>query len=46
VALSYGQRWQVNDALALGATATGISRPYDGDREREVRLVFDLSFRF
>ena len=46
LALSYGQRWQANDSLALGATATATSRPYDGDREREVRIVFDISFRF
>ncbi|MFJ1299186.1 poly-beta-1,6 N-acetyl-D-glucosamine export porin PgaA [Pseudomonadota bacterium AL_CKDN230030165-1A_HGKHYDSX7] len=44
--LSYGQRWQANDAFAIGATATAISRPYDGDRERELRLVLDMTFRF
>ncbi|MDQ8033982.1 MAG: poly-beta-1,6 N-acetyl-D-glucosamine export porin PgaA, partial [Bordetella sp.] len=44
--LSYGQRWQASDVFAIGATATAISRPYDGDREREVRLVLDLTFRF
>ncbi|MBV7486404.1 poly-beta-1,6 N-acetyl-D-glucosamine export porin PgaA [Bordetella sp. BOR01] len=44
--VSYGQRWQASDALSLGATATATSRPYDGEREREVRIVFDLSLRF
>ncbi|MBO9356964.1 poly-beta-1,6 N-acetyl-D-glucosamine export porin PgaA [Bordetella petrii] len=44
--ISYGQRWQASDVLSLGATATATSRPYDGDREREVILVFDLSVRF
>jgi len=25
---------------------TGVSRPYDGNRERELRIVFDMTFRF
>lgn len=45
-AVAYGQRWQPSDVLSMGATATAVSRPYDGDREREVRIVFDLNFRF
>jgi len=46
LSLGYGQRWQVNDALSMGASVTGVSRPYDGDREREVRVLFDLNLRF
>lgn len=46
VALGYGQRYRANDVLDMGATVTGISRPYDGQREREVRIVFDLNYRF
>ena len=44
--VGYGHRWQANDRLALGASATAVSRPYDGDRERELRVLFDLTFRF
>lgn len=46
VSVSYGQRWQASDVMSLGATVTGVSRPYDGDREREARIVFDFSLRF
>jgi biofilm PGA synthesis protein PgaA len=46
VALGYGQRYRANDVLDMGAMITGISRPYDGDRERELRIVFDLAYRF
>lgn len=45
-ALGYGQRYRANDVLDMGAMITGISRPYDGDRERELRIVFDLAYRF
>lgn len=46
IALGYGQRYRANDVLDLGAMVTGISRPYDGQRERELRIVFDLAYRF
>lgn len=46
VAVGYGQRYRANDVLDMGAMVTGISRPYDGQREREVRIVFDLNYRF
>ncbi|KGD92181.1 membrane protein [Achromobacter sp. RTa] len=46
IALGYGQRYRANDVLDMGAMITGISRPYDGDRERELRIVFDLAYRF
>ncbi len=44
--ISYGQRVNLDDQLNFGATASGLSRPYDGERETEYRLVFDLSYRF
>lgn len=44
--LSYGQRYKSNDTLELGGTLSTLSRPYDGRREREWRLVFDMTFRF
>lgn len=44
--LSYGQRYRANDVLELGGTLSTNSRPYDGIREREWRLVFDMTFRF
>ncbi|MGE8657090.1 MAG: poly-beta-1,6 N-acetyl-D-glucosamine export porin PgaA [Achromobacter sp.] len=46
IALGYGQRYRANDVLDMGAMITGISRPYDGQRERELRIVFDLAYRF
>lgn len=46
VALGYGQRYRANDVLDMGFLVTGASRPYDGDRERELRVVFDLAYRF
>ena len=44
--LGYGLRYRTNDVFEVGATVTGISRPYDGVREREVRIMFDMSVRF
>ncbi|WP_339515570.1 poly-beta-1,6 N-acetyl-D-glucosamine export porin PgaA [Pseudomonas sp. RL_15y_Pfl2_60] len=44
--ISYGQRVSLDDQLNFGATASALSRPYDGERETEYRLVFDLSYRF
>jgi len=46
IALGYGQRYRANDVLDMGAMVTGTSRPYDGTRERELRIVFDLAYRF
>ncbi|MGP1614253.1 MAG: hypothetical protein ACTS5Y_04215 [Pollutimonas bauzanensis] len=45
-ALGYGMRYHFNDAADIGATLTGISRPYDGVRERELRILFEMNFRF
>lgn len=44
--ISYGQRYKRNDVLELGATVSGMRRPYDGVHEREWRLVFDMTYRF
>jgi len=44
--LSYGQRYRYNDVLEMMLRLDAISRPYDGRRERELQLLFDLIFRF
>lgn len=44
--LSYGQRYKSNDTFEVGGTLSTLSRPYDGRREREWRLMFDMTFRF
>lgn len=44
--LGYGQRVTWNDVLEAGANLSWVSRPYDGDRERDLRLIFDLTYRF
>lgn len=45
-ALGYGLRYRYNDVFDIGATVTGVSRPYDGVREREVRVMLEMTFRF
>lgn len=45
-AIGYGLRYRYNDVLDVGATVTGISRAYDGQRERDVRILFDMALRF
>ncbi len=44
--VGYGQRYRWNDVLEVGANLSLISRPYDGDRERDLRLLVDLTYRF
>ena len=44
--IGYGQRYRWNDVLDVGANLSLISRPYDGDRERDLRLLVDLNYRF
>ena len=44
--LSYGQRYRWNDVLETGANLSWINRPYDGERESDVRLIVDLTYRF
>jgi len=44
--LSYGQRVTWNDVFEAGATLTAVNRPYDGERETDLRLILDLTYRF
>jgi len=44
--LGYGQRYAWNDVFELGGLFSVINRPYDGDRETDLRLLVDLTFRF
>lgn len=44
--LSYGQRYSWNDVFDIGAVLSVINRPYDGDRETDLRLAVDLTYRF
>jgi len=44
--LGYGQRLRMNDVFDSGFLLSALSRPYDGDREQEYRLVLDVNFRF
>lgn len=44
--VGYGQRLQLNDRFDGGLALSATSRPYDGEREREYRLVFDVNYRF
>ncbi|MNY54561.1 Poly-beta-1,6-N-acetyl-D-glucosamine export protein precursor [compost metagenome] len=44
--LSYGQRYRFNDVFEVGGTLSATSRSYDGTREREWRIAFDLTQRF
>lgn len=44
--LGYGQRIQWNNVVDAGVTLTWDKRPYDGKRERNIALAFDLNVRF
>lgn len=44
--LGYGQRLQLNNVLDVGATLTWDKRPYDGKRERNLGVAFDMNLRF
>ena len=44
--IGYGQRFRWNDVLEAGANLSLVSRPYDGERERDLRLLVDLTYRF
>jgi len=50
LAMSYGQRFRThtrsNNALDVGVTIHGSSRPYDGQREREWSVTLELNLRF
>jgi biofilm PGA synthesis protein PgaA len=44
--ISYGQRLRFDDRFDGGLAVSLLSRPYDGDREQEVRVTFDVNYRF
>ncbi|UVM50252.1 poly-beta-1,6 N-acetyl-D-glucosamine export porin PgaA [Pseudomonas sp. B21-015] len=44
--LGYGQRYSWNDVFEVGGLLSVINRPYDGDRETDLRLLVDLTYRF
>ncbi|AKA27353.1 poly-beta-1,6 N-acetyl-D-glucosamine export porin PgaA [Pseudomonas chlororaphis] len=44
--LGYGQRVTWNDVFEAGANLSVVNRPYDGDRETDLRLLLDLTYRF
>lgn len=46
LSVGYGQRLSLNKVLDTGLSVTGTSRPYDGAREKELRIQFDLNYRF
>lgn len=46
MAVGYGLRYRFDEMLDAGVSITGVSRPYDGVREREARIMFDLQLRF
>jgi len=46
LALAYGQRWRYQNVFEAGLTVNAIDRQYDGTRERETQLLFDLVSRF
>ncbi|CNJ65929.1 poly-beta-1,6 N-acetyl-D-glucosamine export porin PgaA [Yersinia kristensenii] len=43
---SYGQRVQWNDVVDTGVAVIYDKRPYDGAREHDLSLAFDLNYRF
>lgn len=44
--LGYGQRVRWNDVLDTGVRVEWMKRPYDGVREQNLSLSFDLNYRF
>lgn len=44
--LAYGQRLQLTPAIETGFSLSLGSRPYDGQREQQWRLDYDLGWRF
>ncbi|KML64660.1 poly-beta-1,6 N-acetyl-D-glucosamine export porin PgaA [Pectobacterium peruviense] len=44
--LGYGQRVRWNDVLDMGVSTQWDKRPYDGKREQNLSLSFDLNYRF
>lgn len=44
--VSYGQRLSLNDRFDASVAVSALSRPYDGDREHEYEVMFDINYRF
>ena len=44
--LGYGQRIRWNGVLDAGVMLMWDKRPYDGRRERNLSIAFDMNFRF
>ncbi|MDA8477709.1 poly-beta-1,6 N-acetyl-D-glucosamine export porin PgaA [Citrobacter sp. Awk 4] len=44
--VGYGQRVAWNDVIDAGATLRWEKRPYDGDREHNLYVEFDMTFKF
>lgn len=44
--VSYGQRVRWNDVLDSGVTLSWDKRPYDGVREKNLSVSFDMNYRF
>lgn len=44
--LGYGQRLRLDDRFDGGLMLSALSRTYDGEREQQYRLQFDLRYRF
>ncbi|MDN4274268.1 hypothetical protein OA811_22515, partial [Citrobacter freundii] len=46
VQVGYGQRLKWNNVVDGGVMLIWDKRPYDGKRERNISLAFDLNVRF
>lgn len=44
--LGYGQRVRWNDVLDTGVMLSWDKRPYDGEREQNLSVSFDMNYRF
>lgn len=44
--VGYGMRYHHDENLEIGASVIGLTRPYDGQRERELRFMLDMILRF
>ncbi len=44
--IGYGLTYRSNKVFEVGASITGVSRPYDGARERDIQFVLNMTYRF
>lgn len=44
--VEWGLRYRHNRNIEVGFSVTGISHPYDGDRDRDLRVMLDMSIAF